>query len=137
MSGWAMLAAAAIIYLTAGLAIRWERARTVIAQPQPGPARPPPPSPLTPAEQAALAALATRHAHGNPRAGRMLADYLREKSPGISDLDLMRCVVALGHAARYFQRHAATGTDAFAELLHAMAGAALDLTELERNEIPR
>jgi hypothetical protein len=141
MSASAMIVAAAVAYLTGYFAIRWERARATPARTaantcSPGPSRTPPPPLLSPAEQAMLACLATRYAHADPGAGRQLSDYLRTRCPGISDVEIMRCVVALSHVARYFHRHC-DGTDAFASLLHAMAGAALDLSALERSEAPR
>lgn len=95
------------------------------------------PEDLTPAEHAMLASLALRYACADPAAGRQLADYLRTKCPGVSDADLMRAVIALGHAARYFNRRELTATDALAAYLHAMSGAALDLTDLHRSEMPR
>lgn len=136
-----MLAAAALACAIGWAADRIDRIR-VRRAPAPEPAAPaahrdPPRPQLTPIEQSHLAALAIRHAHADPKAGRQLADYLRTRCPGITDTDLMRCVIALATAARYFHRHASDGTDAFARLLHAMTGAALDLTALDRDEIPR
>lgn len=92
---------------------------------------------LTPAELVALASLATRYAHSDPRAGRCLADYLRTKAPGVSDADLMRCVVALASVARWFNREHLTATDALAGYLHALGGAALDFTQWHREDVPR
>lgn len=100
-----------------------------------------PPEPDTPAltarEQAFLASLAVRMADSDPRFARQLADHLRVRCPGVSDIDIMRCVVALGHVAKYFRRRELSDGDALAAYLHAMSGAVLELTELERSEIPR
>lgn len=147
-----MSPAVVLAVFAAAVAIGWaaDRIDRIRARRAPAPAPAPAPEPpapaahrdpprprLTPIEQSHLALLAARYACSDPAAGRTLADYLRTRCPGITDTDLMRCVIALGHAARYFHRHDATDTDAFARLLHAMAGAALDLTALDRDETPR
>lgn len=102
-----------------------------------GPDREPAPSPLTPAEQAMLASLAIRYAHGDPRAGWKIADDLRRLAPAMTDADIMRCVVYLAGVARWFNRDRLTATDALAAYLHEMGAAALQLGTFERNEIPR
>jgi hypothetical protein len=107
---------------------------------RPGPQaahREPPQPSLTPEEQQILTILALRMGAADPKAGRILADWLRTKCPNVPDVDLMRAVIALAQAARYFHRNEPTSTDALAAYLHAMSSAALDLTALERSEQTR
>lgn len=134
-----MLAAAALVYATGWAADRIERlraARRPAAAPAAPSARRAPSAPrLTPVERSHLAALASRRR--DPKAGRQLADYLRTRCPAVPDADLMRCVLALACAARHFGRRELTATDALAGYLRAMESAALDLTALDRDEIPR
>lgn len=125
------------VLIFAGIRHEARRARACDLHGHQTPNRTPAAPVLTPAEQAAIAVLATRYAHADPRAGRALADYLRKRAPGISDTDLMRCVLALTVAARWFNRQHANAGDALAAYLHACAGAALELSELERQDIPR
>lgn len=133
---------AALMYLTGYLAIRWERGRQTPSELPTrlgfgvGPDRQPPPPRLTPAEQAHLAALARHYAHGDPKAGIELADHLRRWCPGVTDIAIMRCTFALTSAARTFTRKEPTAAGAMAGLIAAAETAALELAELERNEIP-
>jgi hypothetical protein len=139
------------LVVLAGLGWRWSRNRPDAitryfvklihdcppAVPSPGPYRDPPPPPLTDYELAHLASLATRYSCGDNAAGRQLADYLRSRLPGVGDLTVMRCVVLLSGVARTFARTELTAADAVAAYLHAMSGAALELSSLERQDIPR
>lgn len=132
-----MLAAGLACWALAVACVRTGERRAARRTGPRSPRREPPPPVLTPGEEAMLAALAARYGHGDTRAGRRLADHLRRRCPGVPDADLMRCVIALGTAARWFTRHELTAADAMAAYITAMDTAALDLTELERNEIPR
>ncbi len=91
------------------------------------------PTVLETGEQAALAAFAVRYAHGDAKAGVKLADYMRIKHPGLADVEIARMLIALHHVGRSFAR---TQPDAFAAYLEAIGSAALQLTSLERTEIP-
>jgi hypothetical protein len=99
--------------------------------------REPPHPHLTGEEQQVLTILALRMGAADPKAGRILADWLRTKCPNVPDVDLMRAVIALAQAARYFHRNEPTATDALDAYLRAMSSAALDLTALERSEQTR
>jgi hypothetical protein len=125
--------------VTAGL--YWDRRRRApgpVPDPAPVPAEPAAACPvLTEAETAMLARLALRYAHGDPAAGRRLADYLRGKLPEVPDAQIARMLLALIGVARFYTRTQMTAGDAVAAYLHAMGSAALDLTVLERDEIPR
>lgn len=99
--------------------------------------REPPQPSLTQEEQRILTILALRLGAADPKAGRVLADWLRSKCPNVPDVDLMRAVISLAQAARYFHRNEPTAADALAAFLHAMSSAALDLAALERSEQTR
>lgn len=99
----------------------------------PTPAERPAPA-LETGEQASLAALAVRYAHGNQAAGTRLADYLRIKHPGLSDVEIARMLIALHHVGRSFAR-SVPGHNALAAYLEAIGTAAIQLTELERSGI--
>jgi hypothetical protein len=128
-----MLAAAAVIYLTACLAYRRGRSDTPVVRVTAATRAPS----LDTAEHAALASLAVRYAHGDPAPGRQLANYLRLKLPGVSDVEIMRAVRALSGVARHYLRVSDSEAGALAAYLYALGSAALELTEIERDEIPR
>jgi hypothetical protein len=129
-----MIVAVAVAYLIGYFAIRWERARATARAAantcSPGPR-------LQIAEQAALASMALRYAHGDPKPGRDLANYLRTRLPDLPDTEIARCVLALSNVARHYLRVSDGEAAALAAYLYAMGSAALELTELERDEIPR
>ena len=125
---------AAVCYIATILerrSIRREQQRNEAAPAPPGPWTTQP-AVLETGEQASLAALSLRYAHGNQDAGIRLADYLRIKHPGLTDIEIARMLIALHHVGRSFARH---DPHALAAYLEAIGSAALSLTELERSGI--
>lgn len=115
--------------------IRREQQRSEPEPAAPGPwTTPREPAVLETGEQAALAALSLRYAHGDHAAGTKLADYLRIKHPGLSDVEIARMLIALHHVGRSFAKRA-SDHHALAAYLEAVGTAALSLTELERSGI--
>lgn len=150
MNGWVAAVICAGMYLLGYLGSLWDKAcerrearkRQAADEPapsgpwtSPGPDRPPAPSPLTSQEQAFLARLATKY-RDDPKAGWKLANFLRERVPGISDLDVMRCTVALMNVARSLSSKELTATDAHEKFLYLCGGAVLDLSAFERQDVP-
>lgn len=68
------------------------------------------------------------------RAGTRIAELLRSKVPEIPDVLAMRYAIAFMHIARTFRRN---GGDPMSDFIHALGGAALELSRTERTDIPR
>jgi hypothetical protein len=150
VNAWTALVACAGLYLLGYWGLIFERwcirreARTAPAEPgqkpwtepRPGPDRTPEPSPLTLSEEAWLAALACRY-RDDPQAGWKLGGWLRERLPGVPDIEIMRCVRALMNVARTFARNEPDAAVALDRFLHQCGAAALDLSSLERQDIEK
>lgn len=93
---------------------------------------------LTDAERRQLQALAAFDWPGRvTQAGRYLADTLRRDFPSLDDLTLGRIALAIHHWTANTQAHTMSGSSALAWVVDVSAAAALDLTELERTEVPQ
>ncbi len=101
------------------------------------PSSPPPGPALTPWERGVLATLATTPmpAQG-ARNGRELADAARQILDGLDDVQIGRAVLQAYWWAATFHRAMPPGV-AMTATLDALGAAALDLTTLDRTEIPR
>lgn len=106
-------------------------------RPAAAPAQAPPPPGLTAWERGVLATLATTplcpQGAGN---GREVADMARQTIGHLPDTDLGRAVLQAYWWAAVFHRFMPPAA-AMHATLDALAAAALDLTALDRNEVPR